>query len=198
MSRRAIYALLVLGLSSQQVTAQDAMRRIALGGGDTVAVAQSGSGPTVVLIPGLLGGAFSYRKVVSALNEAGMSTLAIEPMGVGYSSRPGNGDYSLEAQAARIERVLEELSIDSAVFVCHSVGGSMCYRLALRAPARVRGIVALNGGPDERAATSGLRTAMRFAPLIRVMGSSRAKGRVRDGLIESSADPAWLTPEALE
>jgi pimeloyl-ACP methyl ester carboxylesterase len=185
-------------LAATPLAAQDDMRRIALGGGDTVTVTQSGSGPAVVLVPGLLGAAYSYRKVIPQLAAAGMSVIVIEPLGVGYSSRPKNGDYSLETQATRIERVLDELAIDSAIFVCHSVGGSMCYRLALRAPQRVRGIVALNAGADERAATSGLRFAMRFAPMLRVLGSGNAKKRVRDGLIESSADPAWVTAEAMD
>jgi pimeloyl-ACP methyl ester carboxylesterase len=199
MTARVLCILIAAGIcAAPAAAAQDGVRRIPLGGGDTVAVTQSGAGPAVVLVPGLLGGAYGYRKVIPQLHAAGLSVIVIEPLGVGFSSRPGNGDYSLETQAARLDRVLQELAIDSALFVCHSVGGSICYRLALRAPERVRGIVALNAGADERAATSGLRFAMRFAPVLRVLGSGNAKKRIRDGLIESSADPAWVTEEALE
>ena len=198
MTLRFFAAVLLTGALAAPTAAQDDMRRIALGGADTVTVTQTGAGPTVVLVPGLLGAAYSYRKVIPQLVAAGMNVIVIEPLGVGYSSRPKNGDYSLETQAARIERVMTELGVDSAIFVCHSVGGSMCYRLALRSPQRVRGIVGLNAGADERAATSGLRFAMRFAPMLRVLGSGSAKKRVRDGLIESSADPSWVTAEAMD
>ena len=177
------------------LAAQDTPQRIALGGADTVAVSDRGSGPAVVLVPGLLGGAHGFRRIVPGLLEAGHRVIVIEPLGTGASSRPAGGDYSLEAQATRIESVLGLLHVDSALFVCHSVGGSMCYRLALRAPALVQGIVALNGGPDEEAATSGLRFALRFAPVIRVLGSGRARSRLRDGLIDGSADPKWVTDE---
>ncbi|HUF49754.1 MAG TPA: alpha/beta fold hydrolase [Longimicrobiales bacterium] len=182
------------------LTAQGTARRFALSETDTLAVTDSGAGPAVVLVPGLLGGAFGFRRVTAALAADGYRTIVIEPLGIGASSRPGGSDYSLEAQAVRIARVLEELHVDSAIFVCHSVAGSMCYRLALRAPAAVRAIVAINAGPDEHAATAaGLRFALRFAPLIRVIGGAgTARRRLRAGLIEGSADPAWVTAEVVE
>ena len=43
----------------------------------------------VVFLPGLLGGAFGFRKVTPALAAAGHPTFAIEPLGVGSSSHPG-------------------------------------------------------------------------------------------------------------
>src|SRR5690606_6893272 len=60
------------------------------------------------------------------------------------------------------------------------------------------GIVAINAGPDEAAATPGLRRAMKLAPLIRLLGSGTVRGRLRDGLRDNSADESWVTDEVVE
>ena len=174
------------------------VRRMVLAEGDTVVMTIEGEGPPIVVVPGLLGSAYSFRHVTASLVKRGHRVIVIEPLGTGASSRPERADYTLEGQAIRILHALDSTAVVSATFVCHSVGGSICYRLALRAPERVDGIVAINGGPDEAAATAGLRRALKFAPLIRLMGSGSMRGRLRDGLVESSADPSWVTEEVVQ
>jgi pimeloyl-ACP methyl ester carboxylesterase len=170
---------------------------IVLSAGDTVAVTSIGSGPAIIVVPGLLGAGYSFRHVIPALVSSGHRVIVVEPLGTGASARPEHGDYTLEGQALRILHVMNAAAVRSATFVCHSVGGSICYRLALRAPDRVDGIVAINGGPDEHAATAGLRRALKFTPIIRLLGSSAMRGKLRDGLMESSADPGWVTDEVV-
>src|SRR2546428_4005063 len=62
-----------------------------------VAVAGGEAGAPVVLIPGLFGAAFAYRKVIPRLTEAGYRALVIEPPGVGQSGRAQHARYSLTA-----------------------------------------------------------------------------------------------------
>src|SRR5256885_6719870 len=64
-----------------------------------VAVAGAEAGAPVVLIPGLFGAAFAYRKVVPRLTEAGYRALLIEPPGVGKSGRPQHAHHSLTPPA---------------------------------------------------------------------------------------------------
>lgn len=174
------------------------VQRIALAEGDTVAVTTMGTGPAVVIVPGLLGSHVSFRHVTKQLVAAGQRVLVIDPLGTGRSSRPKRGDYSLEAQAARLAATLDAVGVSDVILICHSVGGSMCYRLALRDPTGIRAIVAVNAGPDERAATPGLRFAMRFAPIVRLIGGAgRARSRATDGLKKSSVDPAWVTDDVV-
>lgn len=174
------------------------VQRIVLADGDTVAVTTTGAGPAVVIVPGLLGSHVSFRHVTKRLVAAGQRVIVIDPLGTGRSSRPRHADYSLEAQAARLAATLDAVGASDVVLVCHSVGGSMCYRLALREPLGIRAIVAVNGGPDERAATPGLRFAMRFAPLVRLFGGEgRARDRATDGLKRSSFDAAWVTDDVV-
>ncbi|MEO5509768.1 MAG: alpha/beta hydrolase [Longimicrobiales bacterium] len=175
------------------------VRRISSAVGDTVVATsydtqRTGTQAPVILVPGLLGAAFTFREVAPRLSEAGYRVVIIEPLGFGASSRPKDGDYSLEAQAVRVGRALDSLGISSATLVCHSVGASICMRLSLQRPAMTRGIVSINGGPDEAAGTAGLRTSLKMAPIIKVFGAQRIiRGKVKDGLRESSADPAWVT-----
>jgi len=179
-----------------RAAAAQEIRRIVPAGTDTIAFSDRGTGPAVVLVPGLLGSRHTFRHVERELLATGHRVLAIDPLGTGSSARPKRSDYSLEAQAQRIGAVLDDVGLERAVFACHSVGASMCMRFALQQPARVSGLVSINGGPDERAATGGLRMAMRFAPLIRVMGAGSMRGRVKDGL-KGTAGPAatWVTDE---
>lgn len=158
-----------------------------------------GRGPTLALVPGLMGSAYGFRKIVGPLRDAGYRVAVIEPLGIGGSSRPKDADYSLTAQADRVDAVLRVLDAGPAVLVAHSVGASIAMRLAYRHPERVAAIVSLDGGPAEAAGTRGFRRAMRFAPLLRLFGGTgRIRGHVRSTLISRSADPAWVTDEVVD
>jgi pimeloyl-ACP methyl ester carboxylesterase len=79
------------------------------------------------------------------------------------------------------------------------LGGSIAFRLAYRRPELVRGIISIDGGPTESAATPGLRRAMRWAPLLKLfVGRGTLRREVHSGLIKNSADTTWLTPEVLD
>jgi pimeloyl-ACP methyl ester carboxylesterase len=95
--------------------------------------------------------------------------------------------------------VLDSLGIRDAVVVAQALGGSISYRLAVHRPDLVKAIVGIDAGASEEAATSGVRKAMKFATVIRLFGAKRIMvGKVKDGLIEASADPAWVTPEIVK
>src|SRR5256885_14131232 len=55
---------------------------------ESLQVETSGAGPPVVLIPGLFGSEFGFRKLVPLLNGAGYRTIVIEPLGIGSAARP--------------------------------------------------------------------------------------------------------------
>lgn len=196
---RALCVVVLCAVGAAPASGQDGdARRLVLAEGDTIVVTVTGSGRAVVMVPGLLGGAHTFRHVAAALVASGNRVVIVEPLGMGASSRPRYANYTLDAQSIRVLEAMDSVGVTSATLVCHSVGASICYRAALRAPARVAGIVSINGGPDEAAATPGLRRALKFAPLIRILGSGSMRGRLRDGLVESSADPAWVTEEVVQ
>jgi pimeloyl-ACP methyl ester carboxylesterase len=176
------------------------VRRISVAAGESLAVTISGSdsGPPLVLIPGLFGSHFGFRKVVPPLNAAGYRTIVIEPLGVGSSSRPPRADYSLTAQADRIARVLDSLDVDNAVVVAHALGAAMGLRLAYRRPDLVRGLVALDGGANETAVTPMFKRMLRLAPWIKLFGGvGLVRRKTRENLVNSSGDTTWVTDEVV-
>ena len=172
-------------------------RCLVVGPGECLQVTMTGSGPDVVLIPGLFGSAFSFRHVIPRLAAAGYRSIVIEPLGVGDSARPRSGDYSLTAQSERIRKALDALEVKSPIVVAHSIGASMAFRLASRHPQRVRALVSLEGGPAEEVATPGFRRAMKLRPLLRLLGAGPVRGRIRGMLVSRSGDPSWVTDDVV-
>src|SRR5262245_31912166 len=194
--RSTLLGALILSLAS---TAFAMEREVAVAPGERLRVTDVGHGQPVVMIPGLLGSAYGYRRLVPPLVERGYRVVVIEPLGIGGSAKPAQADYSLTAQADRIDAALGALQIENAVVVAHAVGGSMAFRLAARHPTRVKAIVSLDGGPAEAAATPGFRRAMSFAFLVKLFGGmKRIEGMVRSALRERSADPEWVTDEVVQ
>ena len=158
-----------------------------------------GNGPPVVLVPGMVGSAYAFRKVIPTLEANGLRIVVIEPLGVGWSSRPEGANYSLTAQAQRIAMVMDSLGISRATVMGHSLGVSIVLRLALLRPDLVSGIVANNGGPEERAATTGVRKAAKYAFLIKLFGGTgRLKKELEKGLRGTAGDSTWITREVLD
>jgi pimeloyl-ACP methyl ester carboxylesterase len=156
-------------------------------------------GIPVVLLPGLLGGAFGYRKVMPELADSGHAAFAIEPLGVGTSSHPNKGDYSLDAQADRVAAVLDTLKVMSAVIVGSNFGASVALRLAYRHPERVAAVLLIEGGPVDRSSSGGASLALRLAPVLKIFGARGMAWRhIADALREYSADPAWVTNEVVD
>lgn len=157
------------------------------------------SGLPVVLLPGLLGGAFGYRKVTPDLAASGHPTFAIEPLGVGTSSHPDDGDYSLDAQADRVAAVLDTFKVVNAVIVGSNFGASVALRLAYRHPEKVAAVLLIEGGPVDRSSTGGASIAIRLAPVLKLFGGRGiARRHIGDGLRAYSADPSWVTDAVVD
>jgi pimeloyl-ACP methyl ester carboxylesterase len=154
-----------------------------------------GSGAPVVFIPGIFGGAYSFRHVTIALVEQGFRCIVIEPLAFGSSAHPGKADYSFAAQADRIGSVLDSLGIRDALVVAQAGGAAMAYRLAYRRPELVRGLLSINGGPAETAATPGLKHALRFGGFLTKLfvGPGTIRKKVWHDLVENSGDTTWVT-----
>ena len=90
---------------------------------------QAGSGPPLLLIHGLLGGAFCWRLNIPALSEQ-HTTLALDLPGFGENDAPRHLDCGIEAQAIRICRLLEKLRLEQVDVVGSSWGGAVAIFLA--------------------------------------------------------------------
>jgi esterase len=197
----AVVATQPQGTHADALPAPDPVRQlyVRLSPAESLQVTMAGQGDPVVLIPGLFGSAFGYRKLLIQLPAAGYQAIVIEPLGIGTSARPENGNYSLTHQADRIATVMQNLLPGSAIVVAHSTGASMALRLAHRHPELVRAVVSLDGGPAERATSRGFRRAMQYVPWIKWLGGARrVRAKIRDNLIATSGDTTWVTEEVVD
>ena len=105
----------------------------------------TGDAPPLVLCHGWPELAFSWRHQIRALADAGLRVIAPDQRGFGATDAPGEVQaYDLEQLTADLAGLLDHLGIAKAIFVGHDWGGFVVWRMALRHPARVAGVVSLN------------------------------------------------------
>jgi pimeloyl-ACP methyl ester carboxylesterase len=188
-----LLAMLLVGSGSQ-------VRQVvkALAPAESLSIEVWEAGEPVVLIPGLFGSAFGFRKLLPLLHAAGYRTIVIEPLGVGSSARPEGANYSLTAQAARIAVVLDALHVHNAILIAHAIGASEAFRLAYRRPDLVQGVVSIEGGPAEATVTPTFRRGLRLTPWITLFGGIKLiRRKTRKLLVDSSGDSTWVTDEVI-
>jgi pimeloyl-ACP methyl ester carboxylesterase len=171
------------------------VRDIEVAPGETLRVTTLGAGHPVVLIPGIFGSAFSYRAITGPLAARGYQSIIIEPLGYGRSSHPKHADYSFAAQTERVSRALDQLGVTRALFVAQSTGAAIAFRLAIARPGLVRGLLSIDGGPAETAATPGLRKAFSHGGFLAklVFDESMLRSHVRQEIVRNSGDTSWVT-----
>ena len=171
------------------------IRDIQVAPGEILRTTSAGTGETLVLIPGLFGAAYGYRHITGPLVARGYRTVVIEPLGYGWSSHPKKADYSYTAQTKRISKALDQLGIKSALLVAQSSGAAIAFRLAVLRPDLVRGLLSIDGGPAESAATPGMKKAFKLGGMVTkfALNESKLRHDVRKEIVRNSGDTTWVT-----
>ena len=155
--------------------------------------------PTVVLLSGPLGSAFSMRHITAALTAQGIATVVIDPLGMGNSSRPRVADYTLTRQAQRVASVLDTLGVGRVMLVAPGTSATIAMHFAADNPARVAGIISLSGGPMDHQGTRAVSFALKMAPLLdNAIGRALGRRKFMAGVREQSASDAWCTKEVMK
>ena len=97
--------------------------------------------PPLVLLHGMVTDAGVWDATLAHLGAARRRVVLPELRGHGASSRPGDGDYSIESCADDIQRVLDALALDRIDLVGHSYGSLVALEVASREPRRVARLV---------------------------------------------------------
>jgi pimeloyl-ACP methyl ester carboxylesterase len=188
--------MLLLTLALLTLPADSAVvRDIEVAPGEILRTTVIGSGQPVVLLPGIFGAAYGFRKITGPLVARGYRCIIVEPLGYGWSSNPKNANYSFTAQTGRVAEALDSLGVKHALFVAQSSGAAIAFRLAIHRPDLVRSILSIGGGPAETAATPGMRKAFRMGGFAAKLAVNESKLRhdVRREIVRNSGDTTWVT-----
>ncbi len=115
--------------------------------GTQLRMIDTGRGTPVVFIHGFAASIYSWRKTLLPVLAAGYRVIAFDNRGFGFSDKPAPGpgaSYSNAAYARLVVALLDSLNLPSAVLVGHSMGGAIAAEVALRYPARVRGLMLID------------------------------------------------------
>ena len=106
---------------------------------------EAGEGPLVVLCHGFPELAWSWRKQIPALAEAGYRVIAPDMRGFGKSSAPADPEaYDILTLCGDLQGLLDAEGEEQAVFVGHDWGAFAVWSLAAYHPERVRAVAGLS------------------------------------------------------
>jgi|SRR5699024_3443721 len=117
---------------------------------------EGGHGEPLVLLHGFNGDGYHFTRVSRRLGQH-FRVIVPDLPGFGQTLFEGELAYHIEAQAERVQRLLDELGIERFFLGGSSMGGYLACALARRMPERVRALWLLNPG--------GLQTAT-LSPLL--------------------------------
>jgi pimeloyl-ACP methyl ester carboxylesterase len=109
-------------------------------GGVRVEFCRSGKGPALILVHGLLGYSFSWRKIIPVLGQES-EVFALDMPGVGFSECRADLDCRLRSAAQRLLAFMDAAGISSCDLFGSSYGGTTALLAACLEPSRVRSLV---------------------------------------------------------
>jgi pimeloyl-ACP methyl ester carboxylesterase len=130
-----------------------ARHTIALADGHKVSVSVCGRGVPIVLIHGYSAEGMLYAQTLSRIVTSGFKVVAIDVANHGGTQGLPTGGANFEEYTKLLGRVVDELGIDKAVYMGHSMGGRLVTELAAREPERALAVILLDaivGEPWDR------------------------------------------------
>ncbi len=102
--------------------------------------------PTVVLLHGYPSSSHYFRELIPLLSGR-YHVIAPDNLGSGYSDRPDPKEttYTFDLLADHVDGLLKALEIKQAVFFIQDFGAPVGFRVMMRDPSRLKGIIAQNG-----------------------------------------------------
>lgn len=174
--------------------------------GDTV-VQVSGAGTPLVFVHGFTTTAEFWREQVEAFSTR-HQTVRINLPGHGRSPRPDHRSYTIEAFVEDVLGVYRALSIDSAVLVGLSMGGTVAQSFTLAYPERVRALVLVGATPHGLGADVNVDNVLKAIDgegvvvasqnvIERSFGSAASPGLVEFAKNEVAQTPAFVARQAI-
>lgn len=97
--------------------------------------------PPIVMIHGYTASVYSWRSSAPMIAGSGFRVLLVDLVGFGYSDKPRHFEYTIDAQARMVTRLMDRLGIGQAVLAGCSYGGAIAATMALDSPERVEKLI---------------------------------------------------------
>ncbi|MGU9805534.1 UNVERIFIED_CONTAM: alpha/beta fold hydrolase [Pseudomonas sp. CM11] len=110
-----------------------------------------GHGAPLVLVHGLGSSTRDWEKQIPVLS-AHYRLIVVDVRGHGRSDKP-RGPYSIEGFSADLIALIEHLDLGPVHLVGWSMGGMICFQLAVDEPGRVRSLCIVNSAPQVKVRT---------------------------------------------
>jgi pimeloyl-ACP methyl ester carboxylesterase len=107
--------------------------------------------PAVLLLHGFTASNFVWKEVLLPLADSGFRVVAPDLIGFGFSGKPKDGEYTIDAQARGVVRLMDSLGIERAALVGSSYGGAVAATCALDYPERVERLVLVDAVINDHA-----------------------------------------------
>lgn len=157
--------------------------------------------PTFVLLHGFASSVYTWHKVVDTLARQG-TVIVYDRIGFGLSARPltweGDNPYTRDAQVAQAVGLLDMLSIDEAILVGNSAGGTIAAEITLAHPDRVSALVLVDAAIYTGGGAPPFIKPLLRTPQMRHLGPLLSRSFLRQGgsLLDLAwHDPSLITPE---
>jgi pimeloyl-ACP methyl ester carboxylesterase len=144
----------------------------------------TGSGPAIIFVHGWTCDESSWQGQVPALSQR-YRVITLDLPGHGKSAMPKDGKFSMALFARAVEAVRSEAKVERAVFVGHSMGTPVIRQYATMFPARVAGLVLVDGLVQ----VAGVATGFTPPPMIGAEGLKARENMVR-GMFGPATTPA--------
>jgi pimeloyl-ACP methyl ester carboxylesterase len=146
--------------------------------GHELSYVDTGSGPVVLFIHGILGSQGQWAHLVGTMQDDHRLVVP-DLFGHGESAKP-LGDYSLSSHAATMRDLLDHLGIERVTLVGHSLGGGIAMQFFYLFPERVERLVLVSSGGLGREVSPMLRAATLpgAAQVLSVIASAPVLSRV--------------------
>lgn len=159
--------------------------------------------PVFLLLHGFASSLYTWQALMEPLSQLG-TVIAFDRPAFGLTERPlnweGQNPYSPEAQVELVRGLLDHFSVDQAILVGNSAGGTLAMQAALALPERVSGLILAAPAVYSGGGTPAWVRPLLETPQLRRLGplvSRQFLARSSELIGLAWDDPTRITPEIL-
>ncbi|MEU7989577.1 alpha/beta hydrolase [Streptosporangium canum] len=151
--------------------------------------------PTLLLLHGFPSASHQFARLIDALGTR-YHLVAPDYPGFGHSEAPAGFGYSFDRLADMVEGFVDALGLDRFVLYAFDFGAPVGFRLAVRRPEWIAGLVVQNGNVYEEGLSAAARGFVALGPgeedqVLPLLTLEATRGQYEGG----ASDPAAIAPD---